>query len=102
MELILYMQELMLSCSKNQPNYNRYNEREGVVMRFKVVLEKADEGGYNAMVPALDGCYSEGETIEDALCNIREAIQCYLEGLEKVNEKKASSRQLIRSIEVSF
>jgi antitoxin HicB len=47
-------------------------------MRFNVVLEKADEGGYCVSVPALDGCFSEGETLEEALRNAKEAIICYL------------------------
>jgi antitoxin HicB len=53
-------------------------------MRFNVVLDKAEEGGYCVSVPALDGCFSEGETLEEALRNAKEAIICYLEGLEKL------------------
>ena len=48
-------------------------------MRFKIVLEEADEGGYTVTVPALPGCISEGDTEEDAIKNIQEAIQLYLE-----------------------
>jgi predicted RNase H-like HicB family nuclease len=44
-------------------------------IRFKVVVEKAEEGGYIVECPALPGCVSEGETIEEALENIKEAIQ---------------------------
>lgn len=51
-------------------------------MRFKVVLEASDEGGYTVHVPSLPGCISEGETIEEALLNIREAISLYLEPVE--------------------
>ena len=51
-------------------------------MTFKVVLEPSDEGGYTVYVPALPGCVSEGDTIEEALQNIREAIEVYLEPLE--------------------
>ena len=51
-------------------------------MRFKVILEKSDEGGYTAYVPSLPGCISEGETKEDALKNIKEAIELYLEPVE--------------------
>jgi predicted RNase H-like HicB family nuclease len=36
-------------------------------MRFKVVLEPGDKGGYTVYVPSLPGCISEGETIEEAL-----------------------------------
>jgi predicted RNase H-like HicB family nuclease len=48
-------------------------------MRLTVVLEPSDEGGYTVYVPVLPGCISEGETAEEALQNIREAIDLYLE-----------------------
>lgn len=48
-------------------------------MKFKVILEPSDEGGYTVWVPALPGCISEGDTLEEALANIREAISLYLE-----------------------
>ena len=51
-------------------------------MRIKVLLEASDEGGYTVYVPALPGCISEGETTEDALKNIREAIELYLEPVD--------------------
>jgi len=51
-------------------------------MRFQVVLEPSDEGGYTIYVPSLPGCISEGDTIEEALENIREAIELYLEPVE--------------------
>jgi predicted RNase H-like HicB family nuclease len=48
-------------------------------MNLKVVLEPSEEGGYTVFVPALPGCISEGDTKEEALRNIREAIELYLE-----------------------
>ena len=51
-------------------------------MKFEVILEPSDEGGYTVYVPSLPGCISEGETIEEALANIREAIQLYLEPVD--------------------
>ncbi|MEH2419585.1 MAG: type II toxin-antitoxin system HicB family antitoxin [Nostoc sp.] len=51
-------------------------------MKLKVVLEPSDEGGYTVYVPSLPGCISEGETVEEALENIQEAIELYLEPLE--------------------
>ena len=51
-------------------------------MKLKVVLEPSDEGGYTVLVPSLPGCISEGETVDEALANIREAIVLYLEPLE--------------------
>lgn len=50
-------------------------------MKYKVVLEQQDEGGYTVYVPALPGCVSQGETTEEALSNIKEAIEVYLESL---------------------
>jgi predicted RNase H-like HicB family nuclease len=51
-------------------------------MRLRVILEPSDEGGYTAIVPALPGCISEGETRDEALRNIQEAIELYLEPVE--------------------
>jgi predicted RNase H-like HicB family nuclease len=48
-------------------------------MNFEVVLEQSDEGGYTIYVPSLPGCISEGNTKEEALANIKEAIELYLE-----------------------
>ncbi len=48
-------------------------------MKLKVVLEKQEEGGYTVYVPSLPGCISQGETKEDALRNVKEAIELYLE-----------------------
>lgn len=51
-------------------------------MKLKVVLEPSEEGGYTVYVPSLPGCISEGDTREEALGNIREAIELYLEPTE--------------------
>ncbi len=51
-------------------------------MHFNVVLEEAEEGGFNVIVPALDGCFTQGDTEEEALDNAKEAIICYLEGMD--------------------
>ncbi|MBI2044893.1 type II toxin-antitoxin system HicB family antitoxin [Candidatus Pacearchaeota archaeon] len=48
-------------------------------MKIKIVLEEQEEGGYTAYAPSLSGCISQGETIEEALRNIKEAIELYLE-----------------------
>lgn len=48
-------------------------------MKFKIILEPQKEGGYTAYVPSLKGCVSQGETKKEALKNIKEAIQLYLE-----------------------
>jgi predicted RNase H-like HicB family nuclease len=53
-------------------------------MNLEIVLEQEDDGTYSVHCPALKGCHSQGETKEDALINIKEAIQLYL---EVANEK---------------
>jgi predicted RNase H-like HicB family nuclease len=47
-------------------------------MKLWVVLEPSDEGGLTVYVPSLPGCISEGETEEEAMANIHEAIELYL------------------------
>ncbi|WP_083499446.1 type II toxin-antitoxin system HicB family antitoxin [Thioalkalivibrio nitratireducens] len=51
-------------------------------MKIRVVLEPSEEGGYTVYAPSLPGCISEGESKEEALVNIREAIELYLEPVE--------------------
>lgn len=48
-------------------------------MNVKVVLEEQQEGGFTAYAPSLRGCVSQGETKEEALKNIKEAIELYLD-----------------------
>ena len=51
-------------------------------MKIKIILEPSEEGGYTAYVPSLPGCISEGDSVEDAMRNIHEAIELYLEPVE--------------------
>ena len=51
-------------------------------MNLKVILESSEEGGFTAIVPSLPGCISEGDTRDEALANIREAIEVYLEPVD--------------------
>ncbi len=55
--------------------------------RYSVILlPDLDEGGYTVRVPALPGCITEGDTLEEALDNARDAILLYLEDLEACGE----------------
>jgi predicted RNase H-like HicB family nuclease len=51
-------------------------------MKLRIVLEPSEDGGFTVFVPTLPGCISEGESKEEALKNIREAIELYLEPVE--------------------
>lgn len=48
-------------------------------MKIKIILEEQKEGGYAIYTPSLPGCISQGETKEEALKNIKEAIELWLE-----------------------
>ncbi|HLB46130.1 MAG: type II toxin-antitoxin system HicB family antitoxin [Chloroflexota bacterium] len=57
------------------------------VYDFKVLLEPDEEtGGYVVTCPSLPGCYSQGNTVEEALANIREAIELCLEDMAELGE----------------
>ena len=51
-------------------------------MKLKIILEKSEEGGFTAHVPSLPGCISEGNSEEEAIENIQEAIELYLEPVD--------------------
>ena len=68
---------------------------------YKVLLEPAPEGGYVVYCPSLPGCYSQGDSVEDALSNIKEAIQLCLEDMREAGEELPDpSSSLIGSIVV--
>ena len=55
-------------------------------MTYKVVIHKAEEGGYWAEVPAVSGCCSQGETLNEVLANIREALTGCLDALASMGK----------------
>ena len=67
-------------------------------MRLRVVLEPSEEGGYTVYVPSLPGCTSEGETEAEALSNIQEAVELYLEPVE--DDYVLDEQALVQEIEV--
>jgi predicted RNase H-like HicB family nuclease len=66
-------------------------------MKLQIILEPSDEGGYTVYVPALPGCISEGDTLEQAMANIREAIELYLEPVDDdwVKDKDVQVREIV-------
>ena len=55
-------------------------------MKYRVIIEQDEEGMFVAEVPALPGCVSQGATRAEALRNIKEAIEVYIESLRAHNE----------------
>lgn len=54
---------------------------------YKLLINKEEEGGYMVSVPALPGCFTQGETIDEAIEMAQEAIELYLEELKERGEK---------------
>jgi predicted RNase H-like HicB family nuclease len=75
---------------------------EVFIVRFNIILDPDEDGGFSVTVPALDGCFTQGETEEEAIKNAKEAILCYLEGLEKVNQIKSKPKTILREVEVTL
>jgi predicted RNase H-like HicB family nuclease len=71
-------------------------------VNYTVILEKESVGGYHAFCPALRGCHSEGETEAEALQNIREAMEIYIESLAAHNEPIPREEIMIHSIPVAI
>jgi len=69
--------------------------------RYTVLFEAQAEGGYHAFCPALPGCHSEGDTLESATDNIREAIAAYLESMIAHGETPPIEDFLIKPVEVA-
>ena len=64
-------------------------------MNVRIVVHEADEGGYWAEVPALPGCVSQGETMDELLANMREAIQAWLDLAPPNAGEPAEPRQVV-------
>lgn len=62
---------------------------------YTVILEEDEEGGFSVHVPSLPGCMSEGDTIEEALENVRKAIQLYLETLKEDRRPVPTKEMLV-------
>ena len=56
------------------------------IYNYIVIFEKESDGGYHAFCPTLKGCHSQGDSVEEAIANITEAIELYLESLRADNQ----------------
>lgn len=65
-------------------------------MKLKVVIEPGEDRGFVARVPALRGCWSQGATREEAIANVREAIEAWLE----TEQDKSESTGVVADIEL--
>ncbi len=69
--------------------------------RYTIIFDREPEGGYHAYCPALKGCHSQGDTLDEATNNIREAMAAYLESVEAHGEAIPREDFLIKPVEVA-
>ena len=69
--------------------------------RYTVILEPESEGGFSVYVPSLPGCASQGETLEDALANIREAIEAHLLGLQDDGVPIPEEHAILKEVDIT-
>jgi predicted RNase H-like HicB family nuclease len=62
---------------------------------FDVVLMEDETGGYVALVPALPGCHTQGDTLEETLENVKEAIDLYMETLTEKEKKELLKQKVV-------
>jgi predicted RNase H-like HicB family nuclease len=67
---------------------------------YTVVIEREEDGRFSAYVPDLPGCASMGDTRRQAIAHAREAIACYLEGLQKLGRRAPKPRASFETLRV--
>lgn len=80
------------------------SRRKVSVHQFNAVFQEEAEGGYSVWVPSLPGCCSQGDTFEEALNNIKEAMELYLEEApqELTIDSQDISRQFLIPIRIAY
>lgn len=71
------------------------------IYNYTVLLEKEQDGGYHAFCPILKGCHSQGDTVEEAIENITEAVELYLESLIADNQPIPKEDLIVKPLTVS-
>lgn len=73
------------------------------VLQYDVVFEKESDGGYSIWVPDLPGCTSQGDNLEEAINNTKEAIELYLEDADndKIKEGRLHKDRFIIPVQVA-
>lgn len=80
------------------PNESGLMVAENVMLEFDTIILEDETGGFIAFVPALPGCHTQGDTLQELMENVREAIELYLETLTE-EEKKELLRQRVVGIQ---
>jgi predicted RNase H-like HicB family nuclease len=70
------------------------------IYNYTILLEKEADGGYHAFCPILKGCHSQGDTFEEAVQNITEAMELYLESLIADNQPIPKEDLIVKPLSV--
>ena len=76
---------------------NLKNCYEGKIMEYTILIHKAEDGEFWAEVPALPGCFSQGETIGETIANTKEAIESHISCLREDGEEIPADNNFIIS-----
>ena len=68
---------------------------------YTIILEKEEDGGYHAFCPALPGCHSQGDTYDEAIDNIKDAMKLYIESLIAHGDKVPEDDITIKPLKVA-
>jgi predicted RNase H-like HicB family nuclease len=71
------------------------------LLHFTVILEREEDGGYHAFCPTLKGCHTQGDTVDEAMANAREAIELYIEDLRATGAYIPVEDILIKPVEIA-
>ncbi len=76
------------------------NKKQKFINTYNVIFHEEDDDGYSVSVPSLPGCFSQGDNFDDAIKNIKEAIELYLE--DKTVEEVRSKREFMVPLTLSL
>ncbi len=71
-----------------------------VTHHYTIILEREADGGFHASCPALKGCHSQGDSLDETVEHMREAIEAFIESVEAHGEEVPREDLLIKPIEV--
>lgn len=78
------------------------SKKNQTIYNYTVIFEKEADGGYHAFCPLLKGCHSQGDSFEEALENITEAIELYIESLLEDREPIPEENLIIKPIRIAI
>jgi predicted RNase H-like HicB family nuclease len=70
------------------------------IYNYTVILEKESDGGDHAFCPILKGCHSQGDSFEEAIANITEAIELYIESLRADNQPIPTEDLIVKPLRI--